>query len=61
VKLLGIDLPNKKISLSIKAVHDDEAQQTVQEYLGGSAEPVGHSLGESFPEELRQQSRNAKT
>jgi small subunit ribosomal protein S1 len=60
VKILGVDLMNKKISLSIKAVQEAETQQTVQEYLEGEAENGGHTLGESFPEELRHLSKKAE-
>lgn len=60
VKVLGIDLTNKKISLSVKAIHDAETQQSVQEYLEGEADSSGHTLGESFPEELRQLSKKAE-
>jgi ribosomal protein S1 len=60
VKLLGIDLQNKKISLSAKAVHEDEAHESVQEYLEGVADAGGHSLGESFPQVLRQKSKKAE-
>jgi len=60
VKLLGIDLQNKKISLSAKAVSEDEAHESVQEYLEGVTDAGGHSLGESFPQVLRQKSKKAE-
>jgi small subunit ribosomal protein S1 len=60
VKLLGIDLQNKKISLSAKAVSEDEAHESVQEYLEGVADAGGHNLGESFPQALRQKSKKAE-
>ncbi|HVN78870.1 MAG TPA: S1 RNA-binding domain-containing protein [Terriglobia bacterium] len=60
VKILGIDLANKKISLSVKAIHEAEAQQSVQEYLEGESDAGSHTLGESFPEELRQFTKKAE-
>ncbi|MEW5976105.1 MAG: S1 RNA-binding domain-containing protein [Acidobacteriota bacterium] len=59
VKILGIDGENKKIALSIKAVHDEEARATVQEYIENAGENGSHSLGESFPQELLQKSKGA--
>ena len=60
VKILGIDLANKKISLSVKAIHEAETQQSVQEYLEGESDAGSHTLGESFPEELRQFTKKAE-
>ena len=59
VKVLGIDLAGRKISLSIKAVADEEAQGSMREYLEATVNSGGHSLGESFPQELRQKSHTA--
>ena len=35
VRLLGIDLENKKISLSVKSVSEEEAHDSVREYMAG--------------------------
>jgi small subunit ribosomal protein S1 len=59
-KILAIDLPNKKISLSVKAIAEDEAHGSVKEYLEASVNSGSHSLGESFPQELRQKSHKAE-
>ncbi len=60
VKILGIDLASRKVSLSIKAIQDAEVQQTVQQYLEGESDGSAHTLGDSFPEVLRQFSKNAE-
>ncbi len=62
VKMLGMDLDNRRISLSAKAVSDEEARTDVQEYLENASETqaTGQALGESFPEELQQGSRKAE-
>jgi small subunit ribosomal protein S1 len=59
-KILGIDLQNKKVSLSIRAVTDDEAQGAMKEYMEATVNSGSHSLGESFPQELRQKSHKAE-
>ena len=59
IKVLGVDLAGRKISLSIKAVADEGAQGAVREYLEATVNSGGHSLGESFPQELRQKSHTA--
>ena len=58
-KVLGVDLAGRKISLSIKAVADEGTQGAVREYLEAAVNSGGHSLGESFPQELRQKSHTA--
>jgi small subunit ribosomal protein S1 len=60
VRLLAIDLDNKKISLSVKSVSEDEAHDSVREYMEASANDGSHSLGESFPQELKQKSKKAE-
>ncbi|MDE2965608.1 MAG: S1 RNA-binding domain-containing protein, partial [Acidobacteriota bacterium] len=62
VKMLGMDLDNRRISLSAKAVSDEEARTDVQEYLENASDTqaTGQALGESFPEELQQGSRKAE-
>ena len=62
VKMLGMDLDNRRISLSAKAVTEEEARTDVQEYLENSSETeaTGQALGDSFPEELQQGSRKAE-
>ena len=60
VKLLAVDLENKKISLSLKAVTDAEAQDSVKEYQESAASNGSHSLGESFPQGLKQKSQKAE-
>ena len=62
VKMLGMDLHNRRISLSAKAVSEAEAQTDVQAYLENAAETegTGQALGDSFPEELQQESQKAK-
>ena len=59
-KILGIDLQNKKISLSIRAIADDEAHGHVKEYIEAGVNVGSHNLGESFPQELRQKSHKAE-
>jgi small subunit ribosomal protein S1 len=59
VKLLSIDLSGRKVSLSIKAVADEEAQGAVREYLEATVNSGGHNMGENFPQELRQKSHTA--
>lgn len=59
-KILGIDLQNKKISLSIRAIADEEAHGAVKEYMEAAVNSGSHSLGESFPQELRQKSHKAE-
>ena len=59
-KILAIDLPNKKVSLSARAIADDEAQGQVREYMEAAVNSGSHSLGESFPQELRQKSHKAE-
>ena len=59
-KILAIDLPNKKISLSVKAIAEDEAHGSVKEYQEAAVNSGSHSLGESFPQELRQKSHKAE-
>ena len=62
VKMLGMDLDNRRISLSARAVSEEEARTDVQEYLKNASESqaTGQALGESFPEELQQESRKAE-
>lgn len=62
VKMLGMDLDNRRISLSARAVSDEEARTDVQEYLENASETeaTGQALGDSFPEELQQESRKAE-
>lgn len=62
VKMLGMDLDNRRISLSARAVSEEEARTDVQEYLENASETqaTGQALGESFPEELQQGSRKAE-
>ncbi len=62
VKMLGMDLDNRRISLSAKAVTDEEARSDVQQYLENASgtEATGQALGDSFPEELQQESRKAE-
>jgi ribosomal protein S1 len=60
VKLLAIDLENKKISLSLRAVTESEAHDSVQEYQASAANDGSHRLGESFPQELKQKSQKAE-
>ncbi len=59
VKMLGMDLDNRRISLSARAVSEEEARTDVQEYLENASESqsTGQALGDSFPEELQQESR----
>ena len=59
VKMLGMDLDNRRISLSARAVSEEEARTDVQEYLENASETrsTGQALGDSFPEELQQESR----
>jgi small subunit ribosomal protein S1 len=59
-KILGIDIQNKKISLSLKAIADEEAQSSVKEYMEAAVNSGSHSLGESFPQELRHKSHKAE-
>jgi small subunit ribosomal protein S1 len=59
-KILAIDLQNKKVSLSIRAIADDEAQGAMKEYMEATVNSGSHSLGESFPQELRQKSHKAE-
>jgi len=59
-KILAIDLPNKKISLSIRSVIDEHHQGEVKEYMEAAVNSGSHSLGESFPQELRQKSHKAE-
>ncbi len=58
-KILSIDLQNKKIGLSAKALVDDEASGAVREYIEAAVKGSNHSLGESFPQELRSKSQKA--
>jgi small subunit ribosomal protein S1 len=58
VKLLSVDLAAKKISLSIKAISTDEEQQTLKDYREKGSQASGTSLGEHFPEALRQKLQN---
>lgn len=62
VKMLGMDLDNRRISLSAKAVSDEEARTDVQAYLENASgtEATGQALGDSFPEELQQGSRKVE-
>ena len=62
VKMLGMDLDNRRISLSAKAVTEEEAQTEVQEYMENAAgnEVAGQALGDSFPQELRQESKKTE-
>ena len=62
VKMLGMDLDNRRISLSAKAVSEEEARTDIQEYLenASDSQATGQALGESFPEELQQESRKAE-
>jgi len=57
---LAIDLENKKISLSLRAVTESEAHDSVQEYQASAANDGSHRLGESFPQELKQKSQKAE-
>ena len=59
-KILAIDLQNKKVSLSARAITDDESQGHVREYMEAAVNSGSHSLGESFPEQLRQKSHKAE-
>jgi len=59
-KILSIDLPNKKIALSAKAILDDEAHGAVREYIEAAVNSGSHSLGENFPQELRSKSQKAE-
>ena len=60
VKMLGMDIPNRRIPLSIKAVTEEEAQADLKEYVENTAdtEVTGQALGDSFPQELRQKTEN---
>lgn len=60
IKILAIDMGNKKISLSARAIPEAEARDSVQEYLEASVNSGNHSMGESFPQELRKKSHNAE-
>jgi len=60
VRLLAVDLENKKISLSVKSVSEEEAHDSVREYLESAADQGNHSLGESFPQELKHKSKKAE-
>jgi predicted RNA-binding protein with RPS1 domain len=60
VRLLGIDLENKKISLSVKSVSEEEAHDSVREYMAAATDNGSHSLGESFPQELKHKSKKAE-
>ena len=62
VKMLGMDLHNRRISLSAKAVSEEEARTDIQAYLENAAETegTGQALGDSFPEELQQESKKAQ-
>lgn len=62
VKMLGMDLPNRRISLSIKAVTEEESQADLKEYVENTAdtEVTGQALGDSFPQELRQKTKNGE-
>jgi predicted RNA-binding protein with RPS1 domain len=59
-KILAIDLQNKKVSLSARAITDEESQGHVREYMEAAVNSGNHSLGESFPKELRQKSHKAE-
>jgi small subunit ribosomal protein S1 len=60
VRLLGIDLENKKISLSVKSVSEEEAHDSVREYMETAVDTGNHNLGESFPQELKHKSKKAE-
>ena len=60
VKLLAVDLENKKISLSLKAVTEAETHDSVKQYQESEANHGSHSLGESFPQGLKQKSQKAE-
>jgi small subunit ribosomal protein S1 len=60
VRLLAVDLENKKLSLSVKSVSEEEAHDSVREYLESAADQGNHSLGESFPQELKHKSKKAE-
>lgn len=59
-KILSIDLQNKKIALSAKAIAEDEAHGAVREYMEAAVNSGSHNLGESFPQELRSKSQKAE-
>jgi small subunit ribosomal protein S1 len=56
----GDRFTNKKISLSIRSVIDEHHQGEVKEYMEAAVNSGSHSLGESFPQELRQKSHKAE-
>jgi small subunit ribosomal protein S1 len=60
VRLLGIDLENKKLSLSVKSVSEEQAHDSVREYMETATDTGSHSLGESFPQELKHKSKKAE-
>jgi small subunit ribosomal protein S1 len=53
VKLLSMDPGNKKISLSIKAIAADEAQETVKEFMNKTQQSGGNALGNLISDEMR--------
>lgn len=60
VKLLSIDLENRKISLSARAVSEEEVRSSVEEYIESAVDTANHSLGDSFPLEYRQKANKAE-
>jgi small subunit ribosomal protein S1 len=53
VKIVSLDPGSKKISLSIKAIAADEAQQTIRDYMNSVQQPASTTLGDLLGEELR--------
>jgi small subunit ribosomal protein S1 len=60
VRVLAIDLENKKISLSVKSVADEAVHDSVREYMEIANDGADNSLGESFPQELKHKSKRAE-
>ena len=58
VRILGMDIENRRMSLSVKAAMEEEIESNVKEHIENpeESEKTGQVLGDKFPEELKKES-----
>ena len=58
VRILGMDIANRRMSLSVKAAMEEEIESNIKEHVEKPEGPgkTGQVLGDKFPEELRKES-----
>ena len=62
VRILSMTIENRRMSLSVKAITEEETQRDVKGHVENieESEKTGQVLGDKFPEELRKESNESE-